>query len=540
MTTAQHLPPNIPSTMIGVSPKGYDPHQPEAVAITDPSASIDPQTGATIPKKSAEERWFVARLDAILLIYTCVSQVLKYLDQQNITNAYVSGMKEDLNLQGVEYNLFTTYFNVGYAIFLIPSQIIITRVRPSYWLPALEFAWGTLTLFLYLVKDAKQVYAMRAFMGAFEASAYPGALMLLMSWYTPRELAFRIGIYHSCQSIGLMVSGALQSAIQATMHNANGLAGWRWMFIVDGLMTVVWAALGLILIPDFPTKPNPWAFWLKPRHVEIAKERTQRFRRADNKKFTLASIKRTFSQPLFYFFITLYPAAVLAQAGYQYFSLFLKSLKDANGNPLWTVTAVNAIPIGGSAITVVTVWVYSFLSDYFQTRWLIVLIQAVWGIIPCIILSVWNVPLGAKYFSYFATYLSLATAPPIFSWMSDLCPYDAEQRAFIVGAAITMYYAVGAWSNVLIWPANQVPHYHAAWQTSIALWVLVIILLCTLRYIEIKYIRPKNRRIAEEISQTMQQAEAEAGEQAKVDQVYGRESEEGKKPAGMVQRVVSA
>jgi hypothetical protein len=89
----------------------------------------------------------------------------------------------------------------------------------------------------------------------------------------------------------------------------------------------------------------------------------------------------------------------------------------------------------------------------------------------------------------FATYLSLATAPAIFSWMSDLCPYDAEQRAFIVGAAITMYYAVGAWSNVLIWPASEVPHYRVAWQTSIALWVLVIILLCTLRYIEIKHIR---------------------------------------------------
>ncbi len=51
----------------------------------------------------------------------------------------------------------------SYAIFLIPSQIIITRVRPSWWLPLLEFCWGVLTLFMYLVKDAKQVYAMRAF-----------------------------------------------------------------------------------------------------------------------------------------------------------------------------------------------------------------------------------------------------------------------------------------------------------------------------------------------------------------------------------------
>lgn len=87
-----------------------------------------------------------------------------------------------------------------YAIFLIPSQIIITRVRPSYWLPALEVGWGLMTLILFVAKDAKQIYAIRAFMGAFEASAYPGALMLLMSWYTPKEIAFRIGFYHSCQS----------------------------------------------------------------------------------------------------------------------------------------------------------------------------------------------------------------------------------------------------------------------------------------------------------------------------------------------------
>lgn len=118
--------------------------------------------------------------------------------------------------------------------------------------------------------------------------------------------------------------------------------------------------------------------------------------------------------PLLYFFITLYPASVLAQAGYQCecpapdqpdngdelmradFNLFLKSLKNADGSPVWSVAQVNAIPIGepvwsysapssrkvadvsgGGAITVVMVWCWAFLSDYFQTRWLIVLAQAV-------------------------------------------------------------------------------------------------------------------------------------------------------------------
>ena len=109
----------------------------------------------------------------------------------------------------------------------------------------------------------------------------------------------------------------------------------------------------------------------------------------------------------------------------------------------------------------------------------------------------------------FACFLSLATAPPIFAWMSDLSPHDAEQRAFIIGFSIAFYCAVGecphrlslitgAWSNVLIWPASQVPHYRVAWQCSIALWCLVIIELGLLPYTEIRWIRPGNMRIAAE------------------------------------------
>jgi hypothetical protein len=81
------------------------------------------------------------------------------------------------------------------------------------------------------------------------------------------------------------------------------------------------------------------------------------------------------------------------------FTLFLKTIVDENGNRIWSTEAINAIPMGGSAITIVTVWVYSWLSDYFQTRWLIVMAQAVFALVPCIMLSVWNIPLGAKYFA---------------------------------------------------------------------------------------------------------------------------------------------
>jgi len=92
------------------------------------------------------------------------------------------------------------------------------------------------------------------------------------------------------------------------------------------------------------------------------------------------------------------------------FNLFLKSLMHPDGTRVWSVAQVNAIPIGeylsppkltlaGGAITIVMVWCWAFVSDYFQTRWLVVMAQAVIGFIPSIILAIWNVPLGAKYFA---------------------------------------------------------------------------------------------------------------------------------------------
>ncbi|KEF57355.1 uncharacterized protein A1O9_05272 [Exophiala aquamarina CBS 119918] len=133
---------------------------------------------------SPAERGVVRRLDTFLLMFSCISQGIftRFLDQMNIKNAYVSGMKEDLHLYGNELNYFTTYVNVGYCIMLVPSQIILRYVRPSFWLSGLEITWGVLTGLLAVTKDAKQVYAIRTFLGLCESSAWPGMMTILSEY----------------------------------------------------------------------------------------------------------------------------------------------------------------------------------------------------------------------------------------------------------------------------------------------------------------------------------------------------------------------
>lgn len=440
------------------------------------------------------ERDLVRRLDIFLMTFGCISQVIKYLDQTNISNAYVSGMKEDLNLYGNELNYFTTYFSVSYCIMLIPSQVIMTWVRPSWWLPGLEIGWGIMTGLIALCKNAHQVYVLRVFLGIFESSAWPGMMSLFMFWYTPTELAKRMGFYHSCQALGSMLSGALQTAILNTVDGAHGIAGWRWLFIINCVMTIVIGVAGFFMLPDYPSRPNPRAaFWFKPAHAEMALERLARHGRAEAKPITWAAARRTATMWVAYFIPLLYIGTVLAQYGYNYFNLFLKSVTLPDGTPRWTTSDVNAIPIGGGAINVVFVWIWAILSDVFQTRWTLLVAQAVIGLVPAITMSVWtrhpdSTPIGAAYASFFLSYMCLGTAPLIMSWLSDLIPQDPEARTLIVGYAIAGVYAIIAWSQVLVWPASEAPYYRYAWQVSIALWIFIIIMVGFLRYMDVKYL----------------------------------------------------
>lgn len=447
-------------------------------------------------ERSPLERDLVRRLDIFLMTFGCVSQVIKYLDQTNISSAYVSGMKEDLGLYGNELNYFTTWFSVSYCIMLIPSQVIMTWVRPSWWLPGLEIAWGIVTGLIALCHNAKQIYVLRVFLGIFESSAWPGMMTLFMYWYTPTELAKRMGFYHSCQSIGSMMSGALQTAVLNTLDGHHGIAGWRWLFIINAIMTVAVGLAGFFMLPDYPSRPNPRAVWFTAEHSQLAQERLERHGRAGVKKITWSAAKRTATMWLAYFIPVLYIGTVLAQYGMNYFNLFLKSLRNPDGSRTWSTSQVNSIPIAGGAINVAFVWIWAIMSDVFQTRWTLLVTQAVIGLIVSIMMSVWTqhpdtTPLSVAYASYFILYMCQGTAPLIFSWLADLLPQDPEARTLVVGYAIAGVYSIIAWSQVLVWPASEAPHYKYAWQVSVALWVLVATMVVILRIIDLRYLLPK-------------------------------------------------
>lgn len=350
-----------------------------------------------------------------------------------------------------------------------------------------------MTGLIALCQNATQVYVCRIFLGLMESSAWPGMMTIFMYWYTPAEIAKRMGFYHSCQAIGSMMSGAISTAILDTVDGAHGIAGWRWLFIINCVMTIFVGAAGFFMLPDYPHNPNPRAFWFTATHARIAQGRLEREGRSDAKKITWSAAKRAAKLWVAYLIPILYITTVIASYGYNYFNLFLKSVTNADGTKRWSTSQVNSIPIGGGAINVAFVWIWAILSDVLQTRWTLIVVQAVIGLVPAIIMSIWtrhsdSTPISAAYASYFISYMCLGTAPLIMAWLSDILPRDPEARTLILGGAISGTYAVIAWSQVLVWPAAEAPHYRFAWQVSIALWCLVIAIVVLLRIADIKYL----------------------------------------------------
>lgn len=201
--------------------------------------------------KSPEERKFLFKLDAALLTYASLGYFIKYLDQSNINNAFVSGMKEDLGLYKNQLNYMQTAWTVGYVIGEVPSNILLTRIRPSHWIPTMEIIWTVLTMCLSRCNNAKQIYALRFLIGLAESTFYPGMQYVIGSWYRKDELAKRSCIFHTSSAIATMISGYLMAAVYH-LGGKGGLAGWQWLFIIDGVISLPIAIAGFFVLPDVP------------------------------------------------------------------------------------------------------------------------------------------------------------------------------------------------------------------------------------------------------------------------------------------------
>ncbi|KIY50074.1 MFS general substrate transporter [Fistulina hepatica ATCC 64428] len=431
--------------------------------------------------KSEEERRFVRRLDLGLMTIACLGYFVKYLDQSNVANAYVSGMEEDLHFKGDEYNTLLTMFTVGYVIGQYPGTLFMVQVSPAIWLPCCEVVWTVLAMCCSVAENVHTLYAIRFLMGIAEATAYPG------SWYGPSELGKRAVLFICCSSAGTMFSGYLQAAAYTGLDGVGGRAGWQWLFLIDGIISLPIAALGFILIPNTPDRVNPLSrlhlfkhtdkngievsdgWWLRDKDIALANERVRRFNRAPRAKFTIKGMISAFKSWIPWTFFFPYTCFVLGLNSYAYMNLWLKSTDT------WSVAQINVIPTGGYALQIFMALIYSWVSDALRMRWPVIAFGAILALIGNIILAIWPVSDPAKFAGFYLSFTVVGCGALMLSWANELTSYSAEHRAITIGFLNTASYVFNAWVPNVVFPAAKAPHYPAGYKVTAVFFAIMFL-----------------------------------------------------------------
>ncbi|KAG4444328.1 hypothetical protein IFR05_000202 [Cadophora sp. M221] len=427
-----------------------------------------------------EERWLLFKVDAFVLTFASIGYFLKNLDQTNVNNAFLSGMKEDLNMYGNELVTSVSIWTVGYVIGQIPSNLLLTRISPRWVIPSLEVGWGIATICTSRVSNYKSLYALRFLVGLFESGFYPGIHYMLGSWYTPREIGKRAMIFWLAGSIGSMFSGFLQAAAYKNLNGVHGHEGWRWLFIIDGIITIPLAVMGYAFFPNLP-QGGVKTWWTTQKEHELSISRLKAVGRAGKQPWTRAKAKRialswhTYVLPMLY--VIWNNANAQPAMGF-----WLKSFNSKTNPPVpgvtFSVPEINNLPLVTTGIFVVMSLAWAWLDDgpLRARRYPFIYLGAVISMIFSILLR--QLPLYSNLFQrkmiYWFANIGAGAGPLILSWINEICSDDTEKRALLVAAGNDLAYVVQAVAPNFVWKTVEFPAARKGYLWAIVLNILLI------------------------------------------------------------------
>ncbi|KWU42228.1 transporter [Rhodotorula sp. JG-1b] len=216
----------------------------------------------------AAEKRLIRKIDYKLVPFLSLLYLLSFLDRVNISQARLDGLEKDLGLKGNQFQIALLVFFVGYVVTEIPSNIALKHLKPSRFIPAVMLIWGIIMTLMGLCTSFGGLVAARFCLGLAESPLFPGICYYLVSWYKRDESNLRIAIFFSSATLAGAFGGILAWAI-SHMGGIGGKGGWAWIFIIEGLMTVVVALVSPWFIEDFPED----AKFLSPKEKEFVVHR---------------------------------------------------------------------------------------------------------------------------------------------------------------------------------------------------------------------------------------------------------------------------
>lgn len=208
------------------------------------------------PSSSADDKMFRKVMWRLMPIL-CICYVFNYLDRTNVGYAQLQ-MKEVLQFSDAVFGLGASVFFVGYALFEVPSNMLLARIGVRGTLLRILCLWGLASAAMMLVRTPTQFYVLRFLVGVFEAGFAPGVLYYLTLWFPQQRLAQVTAIFFMSFSVAPIIAGPTAGAIMTYLDGASGLHGWQWLYFLEGIPCIALGIAAFLILPNRPTD----AAWL--------------------------------------------------------------------------------------------------------------------------------------------------------------------------------------------------------------------------------------------------------------------------------------
>ncbi|KAH8196175.1 hypothetical protein TruAng_009650 [Truncatella angustata] len=408
----------------------------------------------------------VHKVDIRLVPMLALLYLICHIDRANIGNAKIEGMDKDLGMTGVQYNTVTAIFFIPYVLFEVPSNILLKKFkRPSTYLGIITTAWGIIMTCTGVVQNYGSLMATRVLLGIFEAGFFPAAIYLCSYWYMPKDLATRISYFYCASALSGAFSGLLAAAI-AEMDGVAGLEGWRWIFILEGIATVLIGIVSFFLLIDSPALSTKWLEPEEIRYLELSMFIKQGGRFRDEHHFRWKDLKMVLMNGRIY--IQAY--FLFVQSCLSYGTKFtLPTITQAMGFTGSSAQLMSAPPYVAAAISAIT---FAKISDRFYWRMPFVIVPM---LIVCVGYSIFlgldgalSAQRGLAYFAAIVVCVGIyPIQPAAASWNANNVAPDSRRAI-----AIALNNCVGNIGGILgsyMYIDAEKPKYHTGFGLGLAL-----------------------------------------------------------------------
>ncbi|KAL8994334.1 MAG: hypothetical protein Q9169_005661 [Polycauliona sp. 2 TL-2023] len=403
----------------------------------------------------AELRRLRRKVDLWIVPIMFLCYTMQFIDKVSLNYAAVMGMIPELKLQSNEFTNAATWFFIAFLIAEIPNAIILQRVPVAKWLGLNVILWGIATACTAAAKDYVTLLTARIFLGIFEAAIAPCLILISSQWYTKSEAAPRFSIWYGGLGVGQIIGGAVSYAFQQVENPS--FSGWRIMFIVLGLVTVVIGFITFFFLPDTPMKAR---FLSEQEKVMILRHVAVNQTGIKNKNYRLNQALEILMDPALYLMVLL---TILISVSSGVITTYSAQLIRNFG---YTPPNAALLNMPGGLVSIASTLIVGYGVRHTSNRWAWIVVCCVPGILGGGLMSFATGSKAAQLAGIYLVNAITATLIVIYQWTGS--NVAGQTKRVISVALVSGSFSVGNIIGPQTFQARDAPDYIPAKITVLA------------------------------------------------------------------------